>query len=474
MDRRARSARRPRASGGPRASQPIPIAVDTRSVGGSSTRPRALAATILAAVALALVAAPAAAWPTGRRPRSLRGIRLPERDWVYPDIQAQDRRFRTMAYDGHVHSDFSRDAIHPLEELMWLAERVDLDMLVLTDHGSSSGRRFLEGSYRGPVAPMIGEEVGGSFGHAVIYDVRDRGEVGAAVADSMEALGQLVHGQHGVVVLAHPGWWIGRNTYDPRRWMQYDALRRGGIGDEIDALELWNQVYWQPSRALIDEWVGLLERGLYAPIVGNSDFHRGYSHRLGDPRNACLCPLGPDGQLAGTPGECLLSAVREGRLYVTDGPVLDFQVSGRVPGEIIEVLPGTLLAVSVRATAPEGGVLRLFVGRELRETLALPPGEEATRRFSVPVPSADSFVRVEIERLSVPDDRPSFSLLSNPVRIDVLPRRTDGWRGPDEGPIPGPTGFSRNEVDPRTRALSQRRVRMRDHAPRDPGEAEDR
>ncbi|GAB4204506.1 MAG: hypothetical protein OHK0013_19450 [Sandaracinaceae bacterium] len=404
----------------------------------------------------------AVAWPSSTRPPpTMRRIRHPSREWTFPEIRAGERRFRTMAYDGHVHSAFSRDAIHPIGELMWLAERVDLDMVVVTDHGSSSARSFFEREYRGPITAVIGEEVGGSFGHAVIYDVRDRRGVGEAAADSMQALGSLVHGRGGVVVLAHPGWWIGRNTWDPRRWMQYDALRRGGIGQEIDALELWNQVYWQRSRELIDEWVGLLERGLYVPIVGNSDFHRAYSHELGTPRNACLCPLAADGSLAIPPSACLLSAVREGRLYVTDGPVLDLQVSGRVPGEIVEALPFTLLAVAVRASAPEGGELHLYVGRDLRERVPLPVGADVARRFSVPVPTEDSFVRVEIVRTGSPEDRPPFSLLSNPVRIDVLPRRSDGWRGPDEGPVAAPTGFRRDEVSPRERALAQRRVRMR-------------
>jgi hypothetical protein len=390
----------------------------------------------------------------------MRGIRHPVLEWDFPEVRAGGRTFRTMAYDGHVHSDFSRDAIHPIAELMWLAERLDLDMIVITDHGSSSVRGFLERNYRGPVAAVVGEEVGGVFGHALIYDVPDRRGVAEAARDSMQALGALVHARGGVVVLAHPGWWIGGNTWDPRRWMQYDALRRGGIGQEIDALELWNQVYWQRSRELIDEWVGLLERGLYVPIVGNSDFHRAYSHQLGMPRNACLCPVASDGSLAVSPRECLLSAVREGRLYVTDGPALDFQVSGRVQGEVVEALPRTLLAASVRATAPEGGELHLYVGRELRERVALPPGVAVERRFSLPVPDEDSFVRVEILRPSVPDDRPPFSLLSNPVRIDVLPRRTDGWRGPDEGPIAAPAGFGRRDVTRRARAVAQRRVRL--------------
>ena len=410
----------------------------------------------------------ARAWPTRERhPPTMRGYRLSPVDWDFLPVDVGTRHLRVMAFDGHVHSAISRDAIHPIEELMWLVERRDLDLLVLTDHGASSGRSFLERRYRGPVRTLIGEEVGGSFGHAVIWDIREHRGISAASADSMEALGTIVHGQGGTVVLAHPGWWIGRNTWDPRRWMQYDALRRGGIGQQIDALELWNQVYWERSRELLDEWVGLLERGLYVPIVGNSDFHRAYSHRIGEPRNAMLCAASADGTITQSPSECLREAVRAGRLYVTDGPSVDLQIAGRVPGEIVEAIGGTLLAGEVRARAPEGGTLEIFVGREVRVRVPLPPGATVEHRFTLAVPPADSFVRVEIQRASVPDDRPPFSLLTNPIRLDVLPRRTDGWRGPDEGPIPSPPGFRQEDVSPEERARAQRRMDLRAPEPED-------
>jgi len=228
--------------------------------------------------------------------------------------------------------------------------------------------------------------------------------------------------------------------------MQYDALRRGGIGDDIDALELWSQVYWHRSRLLIDEWAQLLDQQLYVPIVGNSDFHRALSHRMGIPRNACLCPLNDDGTLRDTPQACLLSAVREGRLYVTHGPTADLQVAGRILGEIVPALPHSLLPVEVHAMAPEGGELQLYVGSVIHARWSLTPGVALQAQLVVPVPEGDSYLRLEIARLTNTEDEPPFSLLTNPIRIDVLPARTDGWRGPEEGEIAGPEGFSRREM----------------------------
>ena len=373
----------------------------------------------------------------------MRGIRIEEQHWDFPDITARGQTYRVMTFDGHTHTAFSRDAVHPIADFMWLAETRDLDMVVITDHGATSARRHLDRHYHGPVAPVIGSEIGGSFGHAVVYGLATDVDLST---ESMQAVGDHVHGGGGVVVLAHPGWWIGTNSFNPRRWMQYDALRRGGIGDEIDALELWSQVYWHRSRLLVNDWAALLDQGLYVPIVGNSDFHRALSHQLGIPRNACLCPLERDGSLRGSPQQCLLSAVREGRLFVTDGPSVDLQLAGRIPGEIVPSLPHTLLPVVVRAMAPEGGELQLYVGSTIHTRFALSPGVAREEHLVVAVPEGDSYVRVEIARLAQTEDEPPFSLLTNPIRIDVLPARDDGWRGPDEGELPGPEGFSRREL----------------------------
>lgn len=401
----------------------------------------ALASGVVAAAAVtsaALFAPTAHAWPR-EFPRPS------QQTWTWLEGHGGDRRFRVMAFDGHVHTNFSRDADHPPSMVLELADYVGLEMIVLTDHGSSSGAVAFP-RHRGSVVPMIGEEVGGTFGHSVIYNVTNRRGVLEAARESMDALGTLVHERGGVVVLAHPGWWIDGNGVDPRRYMHPDALARGGIGQHIDALELWSQVYWRRSRALIDEWAALLDAHLYVPIVGNSDFHRMGGHDLGIPRNACLCPIDGAGALIGTPGECLLSAVREGRLYVTDGPTLDLSVAGHVLGEIVPALPHTWVEVSVRAQAPLGGTLRLFSGPDVTLELPLPAGELVERTLALPVGDRDTYVRAEIARLTPIEDRPpEFSLLSNPIRIDVLPLRTS-WRGEERGTIPAPPGYRRIDV----------------------------
>ncbi len=358
---------------------------------------------------------------------------------------------RALSFDGHVHTARSHDADHPAAGVLELARRVDLDAIVLTDHGSSLAAQDLDrAGYAGPVTALVGEEVGGSFGHAVIWNVPDRRGVFEAASESIEALGAVVRSQGGLVVLAHPGWWIDGNFYDPMRWMEYDALRRGGIGQAIDAIEIWNQVYYQPSRRLLDAWVALLDRGLFVPIVGNTDFHRHPEHELGLPRNVFFCPAAESDVAA-----CLLSSVQAGRLYITDGPAVTLTVAQHTLGESVPTVPGAPLVVSLAALAPEGGTLELYVGHDIVQRFPLPLGERWERTLTVEAPASDSFVRAEIARATPVPHRTPFSLLTNPVLLDAPPWATSR-RGPDEGPVRGPLGFSRRDIE-RAREREARR-----------------
>jgi hypothetical protein len=410
---------------------------------------------VLLGLLLASFAVSASAQRRPPRPSLRRQVQV----WPRLTLELPNRRLGTFGFDGHVHTHYSHDADHPPLDVLQLAAESGLDALVVTDHGASSITRDLP-RYRGPLTVLVGEEVGGSFGHAVIWNVPGRRGIQEA-RRSMDDLAAHVHRVGGLVVLAHPAWWMANHVYDPRRWMDPQALRRGGIGQGIDALELWNGVYHHRSRELIDAWVDLLEQGVHVPIVGNSDFHTHGAHRLGRPRNVVLCRVDGEGRPAEPLGPCLLDAVRAGRLFVSDGPLVTVDVQGRTLGDVVEVRPGEPLRMQVRALAPDGGRLQVFVGRRLAATLDLAPRVEGIGSWTLEAPSQDSYVRVEIQRLAPQDGRPPFSLVSNPVRLDVAPRQTH-WRGPDVGHLPPPPGYTRPgrvrfvrgvTVPPRRRAI---------------------
>ena len=385
----------------------------------------------LVAVALAIgLAGTASAWPRTRR-------WPPQQAWELLDVEAGGQRWVARAFDGHVHTSHSRDAIHEVADVVRLAELADLDAVVFTDHGSTDARDQAAAT-GSSIVPLMGQEVGGPYGHALVWGTHPRTDIRRGVR-RMRTLGAAAHAAGSLVVLAHPGWWIGNHAHDPRRWMSEDALTRGGVSQDIDALELWSGVYPRYTRNLIDDWDSLLARGVYVPIVGDSDFHRSYSHHLGTPRTVFFCEAGRTDVAA-----CLLEAARAGRTYLTDGPVLAMTVGARLPGQVVRTRAGAELAVRIQVRSAVATRLHLIVDGARVQSWPLGAGATRTLEHTLRAGPEDSTVRVEVERgehdplLAAP-----FTLISNPVRVDVGEARTDGWRGPETTTERGPpTGFA--------------------------------
>jgi hypothetical protein len=313
------------------------------------------------------------------------------------------KSYYPYSFDGHVHTEESPDADHPPREVLEGAVRAGLDALVFTDHGSPHAK-LVSGTLTGARA-FAGQEIGGPFGHAVFWNVPDK-QVVPPGRTSLAERAAFAHEHGGLIVLCHPGWWIGGRAEDPIGWMTPEALAKGGRSGDIDALELWNGVYDAPLRKLIALWESALEAGVFVPIVGNSDFHRFRAHRLGGPRNVALCDRAE-------PDACLWDAVKLGRLFVTDGPSLSFSVEDQTMGETVEATVGAPLHVSVQTTSPRGGQLRVLLGRSEVYNGTLAANTPADARFEVAAPSHSSYLRVEIVRGEV------VELLSNPIRLQV-------------------------------------------------------
>jgi hypothetical protein len=355
----------------------------------------------------------AASAPAGAAPREVRGRAFPKLGKV--SIGGAD--YHAYRFEGHVHTSHSLDAKHGTVEILTAAERLGLDALIITDHGNSMAR-FEFPRYQGSLTPFVGREIGGEFGHAVMWNVADEARQTFPPL-TLEQRSRFAHERGGLLILAHPGWWIDGNHRDPMQWMTPQAMRRGGVAGDVDAIELWNGVYHTPLPKLIAAWVELLEAGVFVPIVGNSDFHRFHFHRLGSVHNIALCERP---ELA----SCLWPAVRAGRLIVTDGPAAVLSVNDRLPGAVVEGTDAPL-HVAVEALAPEGGTLRLYLGKQVVHTLALAPGARTAQSWEIPAPAQDSYVRIDIERRQPQRGQPPVSLLSNPVLIDVGAQRPS-WR----------------------------------------------
>jgi hypothetical protein len=346
--------------------------------------------------------------------------RRPARQRPFPKLgsgQLGGVSYHAYRFEGHVHTSHSPDARHPTVEILSAAERLGLDALIITDHGNSSARLDFA-RYQGSLTPFVGREIGGEFGHAVMWNVAEDSRQTFPPL-TLEQRSRFAHERGGLLIFAHPGWWIDGNHHDPMKWMTPEAMRRGGSAGDIDAIELWNDVYHTPLPRLVAAWVALLEAGVFVPIVGNSDFHRFNFHRLGGVHNIALCDR-PE------VASCLWPAVRAGRLMVTDGPSAVLTVNDRLPGAVVQGA-GESLRIAVEGTAAEGGVLRVYLGKHITQTLALTPGVQAKASWEIATPAEDTYVRIDIARPEPLRGQPPVSLLSNPVLIDVGPQRPS-WR----------------------------------------------
>lgn len=164
------------------------------------------------------------------------------------------------SFDMHLHtSRHSPDsAINPFS-LLRQAERLGLAGVVITEHDwlwSEDELDELRAATPG-VQVYAGVEVSAHEGHFLCYGLTDAGQVPKGI--ELKELCEVVHGQGGVVVAAHP-----------YRWGQdFDAILAEGVA--LDGLEVMSS---NMDAALRDRarkaWQG---RGQVWSAVGNSDAH---------------------------------------------------------------------------------------------------------------------------------------------------------------------------------------------------------
>lgn len=124
------------------------------------------------------------------------------------------------------------------------------------------------------------------------------------------------------------------------------SFAQPGFHLDVDGIEVWNGFDLGRPREvlrLLAEWRGLVARGRRLTATGGSDSHGAPGHHAGYPRTYVR---------ADTAAE-LAPALKAGRAFVSNGPLIGFEVNGQGPGETLHVRADRLLAVSLRVLAPE-------------------------------------------------------------------------------------------------------------------------
>src|SRR5262249_10457375 len=118
----------------------------------------------------------------------------------------------------------------------------------------------------------------------------------------------------------------------------YDATTGSGdehYSDAYDSIEVWNGfdlARRENVERVFGEWLAEIARGRHVVATGSSDTHTIRSEAAGYPRTYVRANPG-----GAHDGRALVQALKAGRAFVTSGPFLNVQVSGRGPGEQVLV-----------------------------------------------------------------------------------------------------------------------------------------
>ncbi len=160
-----------------------------------------------------------------------------------------------LRFDLHVHSNYSKDGMSSVEQILKAAKAKGLDGVAITDHDTTAGGRYAL-DVVGTVAPGLliipGEEVTTRSGHLIVLGITQDIPRGMSVEDTIEEARR----QGGIVVVPHP-------CNGPRHGMP--------IPDGADAAEVYNSRY---ILGMHNRRATRLASKLGLPGVAGSDAHQ--------------------------------------------------------------------------------------------------------------------------------------------------------------------------------------------------------
>jgi len=191
-------------------------------------------------------------------------------------------------------------------------------------------------------------------------------------------IADLAHEQQGLVGYVHPF------DTDPLK----DKILSHGLPidvalGKVDYLEV---VSFADHRATASVWYKLLNLGFRLAAGAGTDAMTNYASLRG--------PVGLNRVYVATAertGTALATSVREGRSFVTNGPVLGLKVDGRGPGQEVRLKPGQRrvhVEAAVRSLAPLSEISLVFNGRVLKKLRADASGRIADFEDDIVLPSS--------------------------------------------------------------------------------------
>jgi hypothetical protein len=242
-----------------------------------------------------------------------------------------------ISVDAHMHTQFSDGQMKIAERLKGVAAE-GVEVAAATDHNYITDYRpeIARLGLAGELAVIVGNEVTGRGGniHYNSYPVQARptepGNGAISVQDSTPGLLFEMTRKNdpaALIQVNHPrsqglGYFL---TYklDPK--MAAEAAAPFVMN--FDVMEAMNGASLDgPNRTSIEDWFHFLNRGYPIRIVGNSDAH---GQDGGEPGYSRTYVLYDGAKGAGLDVPALIKAIKEGRSFVSNGPVVTARVNGK-------------------------------------------------------------------------------------------------------------------------------------------------
>ncbi len=372
-------------------------------------------------------------------------------------ISAPERELDTdwLSADMHVHAAASFDSTLPLSEQIRAFVAQGADILVLAEHNRIVDGRGVaqQMGLADTVTVVTGSELTGmsrsaaaptSNGHSNIFPVTYRDTLYAGGVPRVEGvrLRSLIaqtryRYPHAVFQLNHPRSQDPLDAdsaffdhlslatpYEPalplthsRNSSLLEADGATGFRDiDFDLMEVLNGADMKTYAASRRDWFSLLRQGLRIKASGNSDSHK-LATPVAVPRNYLALPRAGNGFSDAE----FARVIREGRMYFTNGPLMDVAVGDAGLGDTVSGASHTL-SVMPRAASWVGlDTLRIFVNGELWREQKVSPDTLYSENIHL---ARDSVINVELTGPVTAQYRqvlPGFSpvALSNPIYVDA-------------------------------------------------------
>lgn len=321
--------------------------------------------------------------------------------------------------DGHMHSTYS-SGVTTVHQNSDVAKNRSLNWIVVTDHNVVPPQSVCDAENTADFLCLIGDEVTTADGHILGWGLSELVPWNLGPGRNMNDIFEDIRKQGGLAIIAHP--------LAPTAPDRYEHF---GTYEDFDGMEIYHG-YGGFNAAFpttmdsdaVSQWESYLNAGVRKIAVGDSDSHNGFNDwnegdllnlegAIGFPRNVVLVEeLSREG---------LLEAVMNGRLYITDGPVLNFTIDGHILGDTIRSSAPATLNVSISGYANESSQVRLIRNGGVISSWAVGPGWFSISNQTLA--DMDFWYRAEIRTFNGGLlSGETYVAFTNPIFFDTFPQ----------------------------------------------------